>query len=177
MISNARLLAWLVILLSVARAQPVLLDHPKLQAGFTSSNGGSIKLNTQAGTLITPYSRDTRLEDCSDKFQVCLTDHHGFAFAYFRKCNDASPREYGQLRFPPKVVSALHNDVWFIFDASPKYLFHYAYGRGIVGIYVPPTSAQDFRSVLRHRNFRLGDLDAMEYRRTSPSDAIAACSN
>jgi hypothetical protein len=62
-----------------------------------------------------------------------------------------------------------------VFDAAPKYLFHYAYSKGIVGIYVGPTSSFDFRSVFHDRNFQLASLDAMEYRITG-FDSVAACS-
>ena len=106
---------------------------------------------------------------------MCLTDNNGFAFAYFRKCNDAGSEKYKTLRFPPKVVSALdNNDVWMVFDAAPKYLFHYAYSKGIVGIYLGPTAAFDFRSVLHDKNFKLANLDASEYRKTT-SGAVAGC--
>jgi len=63
-----------------------------------------------------------------------------------------------------------------VFDAAPKYMFHYAYSKGIVGIYVGPTPSFDFRSVLHDRNFRLASLDAMEYRITG-SETVAACSD
>jgi hypothetical protein len=107
---------------------------------------------------------------------VCLTDHHGFAFAYFRKCNDPGLRDYTQLRFPPKVVSVLHNNhVWLVFDAAPNYLFHYADSEGIVGIYIGSTPSYDFRSVLRERNFNVFSLDKTEYR-IRGSDTVAACS-
>jgi hypothetical protein len=62
-----------------------------------------------------------------------------------------------------------------VFDAGPKYLFHYAYSKGIVGIYVGPTTSFDFRSVLHDRNFQLASLAAMEYRIIG-SDTVAACS-
>jgi hypothetical protein len=69
----------------------------------------------------------------------------------------------------------LHNtDVWLVFDASPNYLFHYAYSKGIVGIYVGPTVTFDFRSVLHDRNFQLDSLDALEYRLKGPN-TVAAC--
>src|SRR5690348_336474 len=64
-------------------------DQKRIHATFAASNGDVIELDTRTGTLDTPRSRSTGLQDCSDKFQVCLTDHHGFAFAYFRKCTDA----------------------------------------------------------------------------------------
>lgn len=163
-------------LLSAATAKSGSSEHASFHATFEAKNGAVIKLNTRTGTLDTPRSRGTGLQDCSDKFQVCLTDHHGFAFAYFRKCNDAGAGDYKRLRFRPKVVSALHNsDIWIVFDASPRYLFHYAYSKGIVGIYLGPTASFDFRSVLHDRNFQLASLDAMEYRVTG-SDTVAACS-
>jgi len=172
---STQVLILLVMLLSAATAQSVSSDHAGIQATFVASNGHVIKLNTRTGTLVTPTLRDTGLQDCSDKVQVCLTDHHGFAFAYFRNCNDAGSGDYKRLRFRPKIVSVLHNsDIWMVFDAAPHYLFHYAYSRGIVGIYLGPTASFDFRSVLRDRNFRLASLDAMEYRITG-SDTVAAC--
>jgi hypothetical protein len=175
MTRSTQMLILLVTLLSAATAQSLSSDHAGIQATFAASNGHVIELNTRTGTLVTPRSRDTGLQDCSDKVQVCLTDHHGFAFAYFRKCNDAGSRDYKRLRFRPKVVSVLHNsDIWLVFDAAPHYLFHYAYSKGIVGIYLGPTASFDFRSVLHDRNFQLARLDAMEYRITS-SDTVAAC--
>lgn len=175
MMRSTQMLILLVTLLSAATAQSVSSDHAGIQATFAASSGNVIELDTRTGTLVTPRSRDTRLQDCSDKVQVCLTDHHGFAFAYFRKCNDAGSGDYKRLRFPPRVVSVLHNsDIWMVFDAAPKYLFHYAYSKGIVGIYVGPTPSFDFRSVFHDRNFQLASLDAMEYRITS-SATVAAC--
>lgn len=166
----------LVALLSAALAQSGSYNDAGLKATFKASNGRLIDLDLRAGVLVTPRSRSTRLKDCSDKDQVCLTDNKGFAFAYFRKCNDAGSDDYKTLQFPPKVVSALHNsDVWMVFDAAPKYLFHYAYSKGIVGIYLGPTASFDFRSVLHDKNFQLANLDASEYRKTT-SGAVAGCS-
>ena len=174
MTRSVQILILLVTLLSAATGQQVPSDDAGCHATFKASNGDLIKLDTQTGALDTPRSRGTRLQDCSDRVQVCLTDHRGFAFAYFRKCNDAG-FGYKRLRFPPKVVSVLHNsDVSMVFDAAPKYLFHYAYSKGIVGIYLGPTASFDFRSVLHDRNFRVASLDAMEYRIAS-SDTVAAC--
>ncbi len=176
MMRSTQTVILLVMLLSAATAQSVSSDSAGLHATFAASNGDVIKLDTRTGALRTPRARGTGLHDCSDKFQVCLTDYHGFAFAYFRKCNDAGFGDYKRLRFPPKIVSVLHNsDVWMVFDAAPKYMFHYAYSKGIVGIYVGPTPSFDFRSVFHDRNFQLASLDAMEYRITG-SDTVAACS-
>lgn len=170
------MLILLVALLSAAPAQSGSSDDASLKATFKASNGRLIDLDLRAGILVTPRLRSTRLKDCSDKDQVCLTDNNGFAFAYFRKCNDAGSVDYKTLRFPPKVVSALHNsDVWMVFDAAPKYLFHYAYSKGIVGIYLGPTASFDFRSVLHDKNFQLTNLDASEYRKTT-SGAVVGCS-
>jgi hypothetical protein len=170
------MLILLVALLSAAPAQSGSSDEAGLKAAFKASNGQLIDLDLRAGILVTPRSRSTRLKHCSDKDQVCLTDNNGFAFAYFRKCNDAGSDDYKTLRFPPKVVSALDNsDVWMVFDAAPKYLFHYAYSKGIVGIYLEPTASFDFRSVLHDKNFQLANLDASEYRKTT-SGAVAGCS-
>lgn len=165
-----------VVLLLVALVWAAVGQPPSpIHAVFTASNGGHIELDTRSGIFVAPRSRGARLEDCGTKAQVCLTDHHGFAFAYFRACNDAKTGNYKRLRFQPKVVSALHNtDVWLVYNASPNYLFHYAYSKGIVGIYIGPTASFDFRSVLRGRNFQLDQLDSLEYRLTGP-DTVAAC--
>jgi len=177
MMRSTQMLVLLVTMLSAATAQSVSSDdHAGFHATFAASNGDVIELDTRTGALNTPRSRGMGLQDCSDTVQVCLTDHHGFAFAYFRKCNDAV-FGYKSLRFPPKVVSVLDNTyVWMVFDASPNYLFRYAYSKGIVGIYLGPTASFDFRSVLHDRNFQLASLDALEYRITAGSDIVAACS-
>jgi hypothetical protein len=177
MTRSNQLLVLLLMLLSATTAQSASSEPTGFHATFAASKGSVIELDTQTGVLRTPRAQGTRLHDCSDKTQVCLTDRHGFAFSYFRECNDAGSGDYKRLRFPPKIVSALHNsDVWMVFDAAPKYMFHYAYSKGIVGIYVGPTPSFDFRSVLHDRNFRLASLDAMEYRITG-SETVAACSD
>ena len=173
MTRSTTMLILLVTLLSAAAAQRVSSNDAGYHATFKGSYGDVIELDTRTGTLDTPRSRNTGLQDCSDKFQVCLTDNHGFAFAYFRKCNDAGFGDYTRLRFPPKVVSVLHNtDVWMVFDAAPNYLFRYAYSKGIVGIYVGPKASFDFRSVFDDRSFQLSSL--AEFRITG-SDTVAAC--
>lgn len=59
----------------------------------------------------------------------------------------------------------LHNsDVWMVFDAAPNYLFHYAYSKGIVGIYIGPTASFDFHSLLHGRKLNVFSLDAVEDR-------------
>jgi hypothetical protein len=173
MTRSTQMLIPLLMLLSAATAQQVSSDGAGYHATFKASDGDMIKLDTRTGTLDAPRSRGTGLKDCSDKVQVCLTDNHGFAFAYFRECNDAGFGNYKRLRFPPKVVSVLHNsDVWLVFDAAPNYLFHYAYSKGIVGIYLGPTALFDFSSVFHDRSFRLSSL--AEYHITN-SDTVAAC--
>lgn len=162
-------------LLSAASARMAHCDTARLHATFVTSSGGVIELDTRTGILSTPHSRGTGLRDCSDEFQTCLTDHHGFAFAYFRKCNDVEIGSYNRLDFPPRIVSALHDDLWMVFDAAPNYMFHYVIPKGIVGIYVGATPSFDFRSILHDRTFRLASLDAMEYR-IAGSGALAACS-
>jgi len=173
MIRSTQVFILLAALVSAAVAQQVS-PGTGYHAKFVASNGDVIKLNTRTGTLDTPRTHSTELQDCSDKFQVCLTDHHGFAFAFFRKCSDEF-ENYKRLKFPPQVVSALHNNVWLVFDAAPNYLFHYVDSKGIVGIYIGATASYDFRSVLRDPNFRVFDLDSTEYRIVG-SDAVAACS-
>lgn len=172
--SNPKLVL-LMTLLYAATAPPALCGSAGIHAIFTASDGKVIEVDTRTGTFRTPRSRGALLHDCSDNFQTCLTDHHGFAFAYFRKCNDAVSEGYKRLRFHPRIVSVLHGNLWLVFDAAPKYMFHYDDSKGIVGIYIGPTPSFDFRSVLHDRNFRVASLDAMEYR-ISGSDAVAACS-
>lgn len=138
---------------------------------FKAKNGAVVVLDRSSHVLRTPHSKVARLFDCSDEFQTCLTDHRGFAFAYFRNCNDVDDK---RLKFRPKIVSALHNDLWMVFDAAPNYMFHYVIPTGVVGIYVGPTSSFDFRGLLRDRNLRLDRFDAIEYRLTG-SHTIAAC--
>lgn len=145
-----------------------------VHAIFKAKNGSVIEWNMRSGAFRTPYSDDTTIHDCSDVFQSCLTDHHGFAFSYFRACNDADADNYKSLRFSPKIISALNNDLWMVFDASPNYIFHYVIPKGIVGIYVGRTSSYDFRSIFHDRTFRLDKLDAREYR-ISGSAGIAGC--
>jgi hypothetical protein len=174
MTRNIQILILIVTLLSAATAQSGSSDHLGFHATFTRSNGNVIKLDTRTGTLDTPRTHNTDLQDCSDKLQMCLTDHHGFAFAFFRKCSDEF-ENYKRLKFPPKVVSVLHNNVWLVFDAAPNYLFHYVDSKGIAGIYIGPTPSYDFRSVLRDPNFSVFDLDSTEYRIVG-SDTVVACS-
>ena len=174
MMHGKPMLIMFMMLISVATMRTALCDSPGPHATFRASNGDVIELDTRTGDLRTPRSRRAGLHDCSDEFQTCLTDHHGFAFAYFRKCNDAGIGSYKRLRFPPKIVSALHEDLWMVFDASPKYMFHYVIPKGIVGIYVGPTPSFDFRSIFHDRAFRLDSLDATEYRIVD-SESIAAC--
>ena len=120
MMRSNQILILIVTLLSAATAQSVLSDLARLRVTFAASNGDVIALDTRKGTIDTPRSRGAGLQDCSGKYQVCLTDDHGFAFAYFRKCNDAGSGDYQHLRFRPKVASVLHNsDIWMVFDASP----------------------------------------------------------
>lgn len=162
----------LATLLSVASAQAGSCGSGTTHAVFTAPSGAVITLDMRSGTIRTPHSQSDRLQDCSDKFQTCLTNHHGFAFAYFRNCNDV---DYKKLKFHPKIVSALHNNLWMVFDAAPNYMFHYVIPKGIVGIYVGPTPSFDFRSLFREKNLKLNKLDGMEYRVTG-SGSVAACS-
>jgi len=175
MTRSIQMLILLVALLSAATAQSVKSDDAGLHAIFAASNGDVIALDTRSGTLDTPRSRGSGLKDCSDNIQVCLTDHHGFALAYFRKCGDMAYGDLKRLSFRPIFLSALHNNVWMVFDASPNYLFQYSDSKGIVGIYIGPTASYDFRSLLHKKNFQLSSLDAMEYRITG-SATLAACS-
>lgn len=174
MTRNRAIFILLVTLLVAAIGQTASCASAGTHAVFKASDGKVIVLDTRTGTLRTPRSQGTALQNCSDKFQMCLTDHHGFAFAYFRNCNDV---DYKRLRFPPKIVSVLDNatwDTWMVFDASPNYMFHYAGTKGIVGIYVGPTPSFDFRSLFHEKNLQLDRLSGIEYRIIG-SEPVAAC--
>ena len=172
---SPQVVVFLVTLLSAAAAPQVSSGNAGYHAKFVAPNGDVIELDTRTGILKTPRSRSTDLQDCSNEVQVCLTDHHGFAFAYFRKCGDMAYGDFSRLSFRPAFVSALHNNVWMVFDASRNYLFHYSDSKGLVGIYIGPTASYDFRSLLHERNFQLSSLDAMEYR-IAGSATVGACS-
>jgi hypothetical protein len=71
---------------------------------------------------------------------------------------------FDRLKFPPKIVSALENNTWMVYEASPNYMFHYIEPKGLVGIYIGATPSFDFRSVLHDPDFEVSSLDAVEYR-------------
>jgi hypothetical protein len=141
---------------------------------FLSQSGGVIELDTGKGTLRTPHGGATRLYSCGDNYQVCFTDHHGFAFANFRHCDNVTTDSYSRLKFHPRVVATVENNTWVVYDASPNYLFHYTESNGLVGIYVGATRSFDFRSVLHDPNFNLAAFDAAEFR-IQGSAKLAAC--
>ena len=166
----------LATLVAAVTAQTALCESARMHVVFTGPSGGVIVLDARTGLLRTPYSQGVVLQDCSDAFQFCLTDHQGFSFAYFRRCSSAGyDGGNSRLRFHPKILSVLHGNLWLVFDDAPKYMFHYVDSKGLVGIYVGSTPSFDFRNKFHDRNFRMSDLDAMEYR-ISGSDGIAACS-
>lgn len=125
----------------------------------------------EASTLRIPNADVAILEDCSNKFQTCLTDHRGFVFSYFRDCAEV---DNSRLSYRPKIVAAIHNDLWMVFDAAPNYMFHYSIHKGVVGIYVGATPSFDFRHLLRSQHMRLDKFDALEYRLVSAA-TIAEC--
>lgn len=163
-----------VTFISMTASRSAFCDQAKIHAVFANSNGEVIELDTQSGLLRAPHSRGALLRDCSDKLQTCLTDQRGFAFAYFNKCNDALAYNYKLLKFPPKIVSVLHNDLWIVFDASPNYMFHYVTPMGIMGIYVGSTPTFDFRSLFHNSALKIANLEAMEYHLKS-EEAVAPC--
>jgi hypothetical protein len=153
----------------VARAQ----SHQKVS--FKASNGQEIVVDTAAGRLITPHSSPTELYDCGDRFEVCLSDNRAFAFSYFRNCDDFAPMEnYKRLRFQPKIISVVHGNLWMVFDASPNFMFHYVERAGLIGIYVGQSPSFDFRTLLRKRDLKISDYDALEYGIVPPA-TMAVC--
>lgn len=153
-------------------AWPTFADSGGIHAVFKASDGDTIELDTRTGAFRAPRSPGAQLEDCSDAFQNCVTDHHGFAFSYFRDCKDILKGD--RLKFPRQIVSVLHDHVWTVSDAAPHYLFHYESGKGVVGIILGPTPSFDFRSALRNPRFRLFDFETREYRIVG-SNGILAC--
>ncbi|WP_288381776.1 hypothetical protein [uncultured Massilia sp.] len=158
-------------LIFIVAATLMAATSAQAQVVFKDASGASIVWDQHAGSLRTPDARVIELVDCSDAFQICFTDRRGFAFAYFRHCGDVDTR---RLRFHPKFVGALHNDVWLVFDAAPNYMFRYRSPEGIIGMYGGRTPPSDFRRLLRSRDPRQGQLDAAEYRRTG-AGTLAAC--
>lgn len=156
---------------TAATAQAKFANPSADHVVFRAENGAVIVWDRRAGTVRTPRSPSTKLSDCSDEFQTCLTDHRGFAFAYFRNCNDV---DYKKLKFRPRMAAVLHNHLWMVFDAAPNYMFHYQLPKGIVGIYVGPTSSFDFRSLFRARHINWDKLNAAEYRIVG-SETFGAC--
>jgi len=164
-----------LILLVAALVQTASCAPDKEQATFKASNGKQIIVDALNGTLRAPFSDGAALQDCSDKYQTCMTDHTGFAFSFFRKCKDAEIGDFRRLQFHPKIVVDLHDNLWMVFDESSNYLFHYVIPKGVVGIYVGLTPSNDFRSLFHDRNLHIDKLNATEYRIVG-SESIAACS-
>lgn len=170
MTCNFRILGFATFLIAVT-AQARFADPSDDHVVFRAQSGAVIVWDKRTGKLRTPNSRAVRLFDCGDEYQTCLTDHHKFAFAYFRNCNDS---DYKLLKFHPQIVSALYNDLWMIFDAAPNLMFHYAIPKGVVGIYIARTPSFDFRLLFHDKNLNLNQFEAMEYRLTG-SNTMAAC--
>jgi len=166
--------AWIAVLLwmyaSMASATSPAADG--IHAIFKAPNGDTIEFDTRTGAIRLPRSPDGKLEDCSDPYQYCVTDHHGFSFSYFRSCKDIP--DGLRLRFPPRIVSVLHGHLWTVSNSAPNYLFHSVIGQGLVGILVGPTPSFDFRSALHNPNFSVFDFEAREYHIVG-SDGILAC--
>lgn len=139
---------------------------------FKNSSGDVIELSAHAVTFRNSGSNSFVLYDCGDKYQICLTDNHGFSFAYFRMCNGV---DYSRLKFDPRVVSVLGGNLWIVFNDYPNYMFHYMIKKGIVGIYTNNSHSFDFRSLLRYRKLQLAKYDSLEYRILAGSDSVAAC--
>jgi len=162
----------LVILVVVASPRRASCDPNNAAIIFSAKSGGAIELDQRAGILRMPDGRRTRLHDCGNDFQTCLTDKHGFAFSFFKDCNKT---DYRRLKYTPEIVTVVDNDLWMVFDRSPRLLFHYVIPGGLIGIYIGPTAGFDFRSVLRDRTFRVSDLQPTEHV-ISDSQAVAPCS-
>lgn len=164
-------------MLSQASACPAGNDSTGACATFVAENGSAIELNMQSMTVQSPHSKARALFDCGDTSHTCFTDRHGFAFAFAHACDNVGLGSGTMKRkLSPKIVSILHGNLWVVFDASPNYLFHYVIPKGVVGIYVGATPSYDFRSLFSNPNVQIGKLDAVEYRITAGSSAIAACS-
>lgn len=132
--------------------------------GFVSPDGRVLEIDLAEKTISVP-GRDTRsLLDCGDEFQVCLTDTHGFLFAFFKKCAD-SAQKIGdkRLRFSPQVASVLHEHLRLAFDGAPKFMFDYSLTHGLVGIYYDEKHYRSFRALLKLNQLRLQTLTEHEF--------------
>lgn len=166
----------LVAMLCPAAAQQEDCDRADIRATFLAPDGEKIELDTSTNTIHLPHSSSDVLYDCSDKTNICLTDHHGFAFSISRECDDiGTSNDRKQPKLYPKIVSVLHGNLWLVFDASPNYLFHYVIPKGIVGIYIGRLPSFDFRSLFHDQNLKINKIDATEYRLVAQSGPVAAC--
>jgi hypothetical protein len=168
-------LVFLTAMLTVMAVNRTSADESnQMHAVYTSTRGHDIVLDSGSGALRLPRSKGGDLIDCSDSFQTCLTDNKGFAFSYFRKCDDDVANGHGKLRFNPHIISVLHQHVWMVFDEAPNYLFEYLIPKGLISIYVGATPSYDFREALHDPNFRVGDLGSLRYRASGPT-YIGSC--
>lgn len=142
----------------------------RFRAALNSKNKENrlIKVDIRNGTITGNGINISGIRDCSDKYQNCLTNGRGFSFSYFKKCGSGNVGDFTRLRFNPKIVSAVGNDIWMVFDNSKNYMFHYVVPRGVVGIYIGASPKFDFRRLLTNRNLRLADLRVPEYNIESP---------
>ncbi|TBR36850.1 hypothetical protein EYV96_13160 [Dyella terrae] len=166
--------------IAAALCSPALLKATEApvaeRVAYRNSMGQTLVFDGAARFSRGPGKTSTVLRDCSDAYQWCLTDGHGFAFAYVRKCTDAGDEGWrNRLRFHSKVISALHDHVWMVFDESPNYLFHYRDKVGIVGIIVGATPSYDFRSLLHETGYRMFDYEPVEFK-VVEGQALAPCS-
>jgi hypothetical protein len=170
--TRSRFLILLVPLLLTCCASATVVRARGVHAKFENSAGQVIALD--GDKLQSPYSGITKLYSCGDSFQECLTNRRDFSFSFFHKCSQAVSENYKRLRFRPRIASALHNNLWIVFDDSPNYMFHYIIPNGLVGIFLGASPSYDFRTVFHDRSFRVGDLDSLEYRIVG-TDRVAAC--
>ena len=173
MTRNPMTLAAFLIALLVTTSPTAFGKSADLHAIFKAPDGDVIEIDTRNGILRGPGSRNSKLYNCSNDFQICVTDHHGFAFSFIRKCNDNLYGNDNKLTFRPRVIWSLENDSWMVFDASPNYLFHDKFSQGIVEIYLGSSTSFDFRSIF-HTKAQLDSLRVTKYRLIG-AEAFAAC--
>jgi hypothetical protein len=113
------------------------------------------------------------LADCGNKREICLSAGRSFWFAFPRHCGQVLVEGTSE-EAAGKVIVALHNDAWVVFDQSPHVLFRYSAPAGVREIYIPRTENFDFRTLLQRD---VVDLESGEFDKYAIAEgrSLAAC--
>jgi hypothetical protein len=168
---------WLLLISSVifSAGRAAANDNHNIHGRFVAKDGRAISFDAHDRSFTAPYGTSTSLANCSNAFQTCLKDGRGFAFAFFNHCDGWGTLPYKGLSFVPSVIFALENDVWVVFDESPRFMFHYSFANGLVGIYLRNEPGFDFRRLLQDKKASLAELDSDEFV-LAGKEHVAVCS-